>query len=219
MGTAARLCGIRAGVSQRISKLGLRLATPKGFASKPPRYTIAIEETHRYIINMKCIRLSVSLLIVASIYAIGQSPAPSQLSESSELFETIVRMDAKLFDAFNAHNLDAMMAMFADDLEFYQDNDGVSNYQQSKNDFTKMLASVPDIRRELVKNSLDRSRSAFTAFATRRTPKRNADHSSSCMSGAKPATRGKFHASSVTVTSRSSKKFNQRAGRFLRRSF
>jgi ketosteroid isomerase-like protein len=104
---------------------------------------------------MKCIRLSVSLLIVASISAIGQSPAPSQLSESSELFETIVRMDAKLFDAFNAHNLDAMMAMFADDLEFYQDNDGVSNYQQSKNDFTKMLASVPDIRRELVKNSLE----------------------------------------------------------------
>ena len=49
MGAAARLRGLRAGVSQRISKLGLRLATPKGFASKPPRYTIAIEETHRYI--------------------------------------------------------------------------------------------------------------------------------------------------------------------------
>ena len=104
---------------------------------------------------MKRIRLSVSLLIAATISATGQSPAPSQLSESRELFATIARMDAKLFDAFNAHNLDAMMAMFADDLEFYQDNDGVSNYQQSKNDFTKMLASVPDIRRELVKDSLE----------------------------------------------------------------
>ena len=104
---------------------------------------------------MKRIRLSVSLLIAATLSAIGQSPAPSQLSESRELFETIARMDDKLFDAFNAHNLDAMMAMFADDLEFYQDNDGVSNYQQSKNDFTKMLASVPDIRRELVKDSLE----------------------------------------------------------------
>jgi ketosteroid isomerase-like protein len=104
---------------------------------------------------MKRFRLSVSLLIAATISAIGQSPTSSQLSESRELFETIARMDAKLFDAFNAHNLDAMMAMFADDLEFYQDNDGVSNYQQSKNDFTKMLASVPDIRRELVKDSLE----------------------------------------------------------------
>ena len=104
---------------------------------------------------MKRIRLSVSLLIAATLSAIGQSPAPSQLSESRELFETIARMDAKLFDAFNAHNLDAMMEMFADDLEFYQDNDGVSNYQQSKNDFTKMLASVPDIRRDLMKESLE----------------------------------------------------------------
>ena len=104
---------------------------------------------------MKGIRPSFPLLIAATISAIGQSSAPSQLSESRELFETIARMDAKLFDAFNAHNLEAMMTMFADDLEFYQDNDGVSNYQQSKNDFTKMLASVPDIRRELVKDSLE----------------------------------------------------------------
>jgi len=64
-------------------------------------------------------------------------------------------MDAKLFEAFNAHNLDAMMAMFTDDVEFYQDNDGVSNYQETKTDFTKMLASVPDIKRDLVKGSLE----------------------------------------------------------------
>lgn len=104
---------------------------------------------------MKCIRRSISLLIAATVSAIGQSPAPSQLPDSRELFETIARMDAKLFDAFNAHNLEAMMTMFADDIEFYQDNDGVSNYQQSKDDFTKMLASVPDVRRELVKDSLE----------------------------------------------------------------
>jgi ketosteroid isomerase-like protein len=104
---------------------------------------------------MKSIPLSVMLLIGATISAIAQSPTPSQLSGSHELFETIARMDAKFFEAFNAHNLDGMMEMFADDLEFYQDNDGVSNYQQSKDDFTKMLASVPDIRRELVKESLE----------------------------------------------------------------
>src|SRR5438874_10511738 len=104
---------------------------------------------------MKCIRLSVTLLIAAIISAIGQSPASSQLAKSRELFQTIARMDAKLFDAFNAHNLDAMMAMFTDDVEFYQDNDGVSNYQETKTDFTKMLASVPDIKRDLVKGSLE----------------------------------------------------------------
>jgi ketosteroid isomerase-like protein len=64
-------------------------------------------------------------------------------------------MDARVFDAFNAHNADALMAMFTDDLEFYQDNDGLKNYQQCFGDFKKMFASASDIRRDLVKGSLE----------------------------------------------------------------
>jgi Domain of unknown function (DUF4440) len=45
--------------------------------------------------------------------------------------------------------------MFTEDVEFYQDDEGVSNYQQTKSDLTKMLSSIPDIRRELVKGSLE----------------------------------------------------------------
>jgi hypothetical protein len=71
-------------------------------------------------------------------------------------------MDAKLFEAFNAHDVAHLTSMFTDDVEFYQDNDGVSNYEQTKNDFTKMLVSVPDIRRELVKGSLEFIRSEIT---------------------------------------------------------
>jgi ketosteroid isomerase-like protein len=102
---------------------------------------------------MKHLCFTVWFVIAAGPLALAQSPISKD--ESRALFETIANMDAKLFDAFNAHKIDAMMAMFADDLEFYQDNDGVSNYQQTKNDFTKMLASVPDIRRELNKSSLE----------------------------------------------------------------
>ena len=40
---------------------------------------------------------------------------------SGELFETIARMDAAVFDAFNAHDVARLMAMFTDDLEFYDD--------------------------------------------------------------------------------------------------
>jgi ketosteroid isomerase-like protein len=97
--------------------------------------------------------------IAAVTLAFGQSSnalsSPPGTAETRGLFETIAGMDAKLFDAFNAHKIDAVMAIFSDDLEFYQDNDGVSNYQQTKNDFTKMLASVPDISRDLVKGSLE----------------------------------------------------------------
>jgi ketosteroid isomerase-like protein len=106
---------------------------------------------------MKRIRLSISLLIGLAVAASAtdQSPAPSPSAESRELFETIARMDAKLFDALNAHNLEALMSMFTEDLEFYQDNDGLKNYQECFNDFKKMLESAPDIRRDLVKNSLE----------------------------------------------------------------
>ena len=64
-------------------------------------------------------------------------------------------MDAKIFDAFNAHNVDALMAMFTDDLEFYQDNDGVKTYQQCLGDFKKMFASASDIKRVLLKETLE----------------------------------------------------------------
>lgn len=102
---------------------------------------------------MKLIFLVFAAHLSAATFALAQSPGPSP--ESHELFETISRVDAQLFDAFNAHNLDAVMAMFSDDVEFYQDNDGVGNFAQTKSDFGKMFASVPDINRELVKGSLE----------------------------------------------------------------
>jgi ketosteroid isomerase-like protein len=87
----------------------------------------------------------------------GPKPATSELTPSAQMHEldvTIARMDGKIFDAFNAHDAEALMSLFTNDLEFYQDNDGLKNYQQSKDDFEKLFASTPDIKRELVKDSL-----------------------------------------------------------------
>lgn len=99
------------------------------------------------------------LLIASATVVFGQSPNPSSAPavtvESHELFETIARMDAKLFDAFNAHDLETLMSMFTDDLEFYQDNDGLKNFPESKSDFKKMFASTPGIKRELLKETLE----------------------------------------------------------------
>jgi ketosteroid isomerase-like protein len=91
------------------------------------------------------------LLIAAVLSAAGQTPNPAS---SAELFDTIARLDTKIFDAFNAHDAEALMSMFTDDLEFYQDNDGLKNYQECSGDFKKMFANTPDIRRDLVQGSL-----------------------------------------------------------------
>ena len=81
--------------------------------------------------------------------------APTPGAESRELFTAITRMDSAMFDAFNAHDVDKLMSMFTDDLEFYQDNDGLKNYKECSADFRTMLANNPDIRRELIKERLE----------------------------------------------------------------
>ncbi len=64
-------------------------------------------------------------------------------------------MDSAIFDAFNAHDAERLMAMFTDDLEFYHDTGGLTDYRQSQENFKKLFAGTPDIRRDLVKGSLE----------------------------------------------------------------
>ena len=78
-------------------------------------------------------------------------PSLSIGGQSVEQQETINR--SAIFDAFNKHDVDRLMSMFTDDLEFYHDTGGLTNYQQSQESFKKMFASTPDIRRDLVKGS------------------------------------------------------------------
>jgi hypothetical protein len=47
------------------------------------------------------------------------------------------------------------MSFFTEDLEFYHDTGGLGNYRQNAEDFKKMFASTPDIRRDLVPESLE----------------------------------------------------------------
>jgi ketosteroid isomerase-like protein len=99
------------------------------------------------------------LLIAASFTTFGQATdqqaAKKKAATSGELFDKIARMDGAIFDAFDGHDVDRLMSMFTDDLEFYHDTGGLTNYQQSKENFAKVFAGTPDIRRDLVRGSLE----------------------------------------------------------------
>src|SRR5256714_14012757 len=83
-------------------------------------------------------------------------PAADQPAQSQdELFQTILRLDKAIFDAFNAHDVDKLMSYFTEDLEFYHDTGGLENFRQNAEDFKKMFASTPDIRRDLVPEGLE----------------------------------------------------------------
>ena len=59
-----------------------------------------------------------------------------------------------MFGAFNAHDVDALVAYFAEDVEFYHDKDGLSGYASLAPDFRTLFGNNPDIVRTLVPGSL-----------------------------------------------------------------
>src|SRR2546428_7866258 len=75
---------------------------------------------------------------------------PTTIARQRPLQTEIRGMDDSLSTAFNAHNLDALMALFATDLEFYHDTQGVQDYHAVRAGFRSLFTSNSDIRRERV---------------------------------------------------------------------
>jgi ketosteroid isomerase-like protein len=108
---------------------------------------------------MKQILLLIAFTVGTGVAVLGQDDnreeAKRQAATSGELFQAIAHMDSAVFEAFNAHDVERLMSMFTDDLEFYHDTDGLTDYRQTAESFKKLFANTPDIRRDLVTGSLE----------------------------------------------------------------
>jgi ketosteroid isomerase-like protein len=83
----------------------------------------------------------------------GQRSAPK--AQNHQLYVEIARMDAALFEAFNAHDRDALMSLFSEKLEFYHDTGGLQSYSDVKAGFKKLFDRKDGMYRELVNGSLE----------------------------------------------------------------
>src|SRR4051794_19349357 len=107
--------------------------------------------------------LTLCLLLVASAVArtdaqdAEQTATKKQKATSGELYDTIAALDAQVFDAFNAADADRLMGWFTPDVEFYDDGggDGLSDFAATKKDFVTLFRNVPDLRRELLRETLE----------------------------------------------------------------
>ncbi|MEY2497375.1 MAG: hypothetical protein QOD12_931 [Verrucomicrobiota bacterium] len=99
------------------------------------------------------------MLIAASLstqaQAVDQEAARKMAAKSGELFDTIAQMDKAMFDAFNGHEVDRLMSLFTNDLEFYHDTGGFTDFRQTGESFKGLFTRTPDIRRDLVKGTLE----------------------------------------------------------------
>lgn len=74
---------------------------------------------------------------------------------SGPLYSEIAHMDTLMFDAFNSRNIDKLKQFFDSSLEFYQDNVGVQNYNETIEAFTNLFKTDYVLTRKLVTGSLE----------------------------------------------------------------
>ena len=100
--------------------------------------------------------LAITLLISCSTSKTTASDHSNNYSPvSKELYDTIARLDAVFFNAFNTRNFDQLKTLVAENLEFYHDLGGVTNYDQNMEAFKRTFESERMVRRELVGSSLE----------------------------------------------------------------
>ncbi len=102
----------------------------------------------------------IAILLLHPHRGIAQEKAIARTSgqrppEAQRLYDEIARMDAAMFDAFNAQDIDALMRCFSADLEFYHDKGGRQSYPEVTAGFQRLFAQKNGLRRDLVEGSLE----------------------------------------------------------------
>lgn len=100
-------------------------------------------------------RILVWCFLFFSIVAKSAAQADSKQIQQQLLLTEITRMDSLLFQAFNSRDLQNLKKYFTEDLEVYQDNTGVRNYEQAMESFARMFKQDYVLTREPVKRSME----------------------------------------------------------------
>lgn len=95
-----------------------------------------------------------AVLLALCVAAVTPSFLGAQ-EASEELLQTVAQLDELVFAAFNDRDVDRFVEFFADDLEFYHDQDGLSGYAHLVESAHRLLGQVSPLRRRLVANSLE----------------------------------------------------------------
>lgn len=93
--------------------------------------------------------------VLVGIINLVNAQAEQDSIKNQNLYKEIVHMDSVLFNAFNTRNIDQFKTLFTDDLEFYHDKSGLTNYENTIN-FMKTTAKINNqLRRDLIKGSVE----------------------------------------------------------------
>jgi len=85
---------------------------------------------------------------------LGTSVVPAQETTDSDLYRTVLALDASYFTAYNSCDMETQADLLSEDLEFYHDMGGLST---SKADILKSIEAniCGKVTRELVEGSVE----------------------------------------------------------------
>jgi hypothetical protein len=92
----------------------------------------------------------------AALCVVSVTPVWLGADEPAEdLLQTVANLDELAFGAFNDRDLDRFVEFFAEDLEFYHDQDGLSGYAQLVESSERLFGQTSPLRRRLIPGSLE----------------------------------------------------------------
>ena len=100
------------------------------------------------------ILLAFAFLICTSAFAQSQNQRKVAAAQTA-LFNKVASLDSSLFAAYNSKNLDLMKTYFTSDLEWYQDNGGLIDFDKVFSNFQSIFNRDYDLKRNLIKESLE----------------------------------------------------------------
>ena len=100
------------------------------------------------------------MVLLLSIFIYSNALAQNQnerkvATTQIELFNKVANLDSSLFAAYNSKNLNLMKTYFTKDLEWYQDNGGLIDFEKVFSNFQSIFNRDYDLKRNLIRESLE----------------------------------------------------------------
>jgi hypothetical protein len=104
-----------------------------------------------------------NIIIITTLFVflvmVSSATKPAKVDEPEKvdtlLYHTIYFQDSLLFAAFNSCDFEKFKSFFSPDLEIYQDNTGVRDYNQSMEAFRGLFQGDYILTRQLIRESLE----------------------------------------------------------------
>jgi len=114
-----------------------------------------MKSTYKFLMTILIIATTFILTSFTANDIVKKETPQTDTPTSGSLYDEIAHMDTLLFDAFNSRNIDKLKQFFDANLELYQDNIGVRNYNETIEAFTNLFKMDYVLTRKLVSGSME----------------------------------------------------------------